>query len=192
MEWRPVEFGYVHGGDSPTSSLRWRYSRWNLTPIGVAVGAMRHRLPLLLLETLEMHLYRRAVAIIALTEGIRADLVSRGIAKDKVAVVMNGADLARYAPRPRSTPPKSGMAAPAARTLSVAADQAPDLCPGNTRRLPGTRVRFVCSPAAAPDNATTCGAGPSCNRRAATQSPPNRCPPAQLQELALAAADRRR
>ena len=67
----------------------------------VAVGAMHHRVPLLLLEVLETYLYRRADAIIALTEGIRVDLISRGIAKDKVAVVMNGADLDRYAPRPR-------------------------------------------------------------------------------------------
>ena len=67
----------------------------------VAVGAMRRRLPLLLLEKLERHLYRRANAIIALTEGIGADLVSRGIAKDKITVVRNGADLARYAPSPR-------------------------------------------------------------------------------------------
>ena len=67
----------------------------------VAVGAMRRRLPLLLLEKLERHLYRRAAAIIALTEGIGANLVSRSIAKDKITVVRNGADLARYAPRPR-------------------------------------------------------------------------------------------
>ena len=67
----------------------------------VAVGAMRHPLPLKLLEALEFHLYRRAAAIVALTEGIRDDLVARGIPGEKIAVVTNAADLARYGPRPR-------------------------------------------------------------------------------------------
>ena len=67
----------------------------------VAVGAMRHPLPLKLLEALELHLYRRAAAIVALTEGIRDDLVARDIPGEKIAVVMNAADLARYGPRPR-------------------------------------------------------------------------------------------
>ena len=67
----------------------------------VAVGAMRHRLPLKLLEMLEMHLYRRAAAIVALTKGIRDDLIARDIPGEKIAVVMNAADLARYGPRPR-------------------------------------------------------------------------------------------
>ena len=67
----------------------------------VAVGAMQHPLLLKLLEMLEMHLYRRAAAIVALTEGIRDDLVARDIPSEKIAVVMNAADLTRYGPRPR-------------------------------------------------------------------------------------------
>ncbi len=67
----------------------------------VAVGAIRHPLPLKLLEALELHLYRRAAAIVALTEGIKDDLVERGIPAEKIAVVMNAADLARYGPCPR-------------------------------------------------------------------------------------------
>ena len=67
----------------------------------VAVGAMRHPIPLKLLEVLELHLYRRAAAIVALTNGYKDDLVARGIPAQKIAVVMNGADLARYGPRPR-------------------------------------------------------------------------------------------
>ena len=67
----------------------------------VAVGAIRHPIPLKLLEVLELHLYRRAAAIVALTAGIRDDLVARGIPAEKIAVVMNGVDLARYGPRPR-------------------------------------------------------------------------------------------
>ena len=67
----------------------------------VAVGAMRHPLPLKLLEILELHLYRRAAAIVALTEGIRDDLIARNIPGAKIAVVTNAADLDRYGPRPR-------------------------------------------------------------------------------------------
>ena len=67
----------------------------------IAVGAVRHPLPLMLLEKLELHLYRRAAAIVALTAGIKADLVARGVCEEKVTVVMNGADISRYGPRPR-------------------------------------------------------------------------------------------
>lgn len=67
----------------------------------VAVGAIQHPLPLKLLEALELHLYRHAAAIVALTEGIKDDLVARSIPAEKIAVVTNAADLARYGPRPR-------------------------------------------------------------------------------------------
>ncbi len=74
----------------------------DLWPASIAaVGAMRHPLPFWLLERLELHLYRRAAAIIALTEGIRDDLVARGTPAGKIAVVRNGADPAPSGPRPR-------------------------------------------------------------------------------------------
>ena len=67
----------------------------------VSVGAMRRPLPLRLLEKLELYLYRRAAAIVALSAGFKENLVARGIPAEKIAVVMNGADLTRYGPRPR-------------------------------------------------------------------------------------------
>ena len=74
----------------------------DLWPASIAaVGAMRHPLPLKLLEMLELHLYRRAAAIVALTAAFKDDLIARGIAAEKIAVVMNGADLTRYGPRSR-------------------------------------------------------------------------------------------
>ena len=74
----------------------------DLWPASIAaVGAIRHRLPLKTLEVLEMYLYRRAAAIVALTASLKDDLVARGIPSAKVAVVRNGVDLRRYAPRPR-------------------------------------------------------------------------------------------
>ena len=67
----------------------------------VSVGAGQRGLALKLLEKLELYLYRRATSIIALSNGFKRNLVARGIAPEKIAVVMNGADLARYGPRPR-------------------------------------------------------------------------------------------
>lgn len=66
-----------------------------------AVGAMRKGFALGLVEKLELFLYRRSAAIAALTGSFRDNLVGRGIDGDKIAVVINGVDLARYAPRAR-------------------------------------------------------------------------------------------
>ena len=66
-----------------------------------AVGALRQPALIRALEGLELFLYRRADAVVAVTEAFRANLVARGIEADKVAVVRNGVDLSRYAPRER-------------------------------------------------------------------------------------------
>ena len=68
-----------------------------------AVGAMRDSAALRALERLELFLYRRAAAVVALTHAFKADLIQRGIPAAKIAVVINGVDLPRYAPRPRDT-----------------------------------------------------------------------------------------
>lgn len=65
-----------------------------------AVGAMRSGRVLRALERLELFLYRRADAIIAVTESFRADLVRRGIPGEKIHVVMNGVDRKYFSPRP--------------------------------------------------------------------------------------------
>lgn len=67
----------------------------------VAVGALKPGLLVRLLERLELFLYRQADAIVSVTQSFREDLVRRGIARDKIAVVLNGADLSWCAPRPR-------------------------------------------------------------------------------------------
>jgi glycosyltransferase involved in cell wall biosynthesis len=67
----------------------------------IAVGAMRKSLLIRSLEKLELFLYRRADAIVSVTESFRTDLVSRGVPGDKIHVVINGVDLDRYEPRPR-------------------------------------------------------------------------------------------
>ena len=67
----------------------------------IAVGAMKKSLMIRLLEKIELFLYRRAKAIISVTESFRDDLVARGISREKIHVVINGVDLDRYEPRPR-------------------------------------------------------------------------------------------
>nr|WP_249209278.1 glycosyltransferase family 4 protein [Magnetospirillum sulfuroxidans] len=66
-----------------------------------AVGAMKPSPVIRALEKLELFLYRRSAAVIALTQAFKADLVRRAIGAEKIAVVINGVDLPRYAPRPR-------------------------------------------------------------------------------------------
>jgi glycosyltransferase involved in cell wall biosynthesis len=67
----------------------------------VAVGAMVESPVIALLEKVERFLYRRADAVVAVTEAFRTDLISRGIPRDKIHVVSNGVDLQRYKPLPR-------------------------------------------------------------------------------------------
>ena len=67
----------------------------------IAVGAMKKTLAIRVLEKIELFLYRRARAIVSVTESFCEDLVSRGIDRTKIHVVINGVDLDRYEPRPR-------------------------------------------------------------------------------------------
>ncbi len=67
----------------------------------VAVGALRNNALLRMIERLELFLYRRSAAVAALSRAFKRNLVARGIAPDKIAVVINGVDLPRYAPQPR-------------------------------------------------------------------------------------------
>lgn len=74
----------------------------DLWPASIAaVGAMDENVFLRWMERLELFLYRRSAAVIALTSSFKDDLVRRGILPGKIAVVINGVDIPRYAPRPR-------------------------------------------------------------------------------------------
>ena len=66
-----------------------------------AVGVLRKNFALTMIEQLELFLYRRSTAIAALTHTFKSDLMGRGIRGDKIEVVINGVDLARYAPHAR-------------------------------------------------------------------------------------------
>jgi colanic acid biosynthesis glycosyl transferase WcaI len=67
----------------------------------VAVGAMSRSIMVQCLQIVEMFLYRRATRVVTLTSAFKDNLMSRGIASDKVDVIINGVDLQRYSPRPR-------------------------------------------------------------------------------------------
>lgn len=64
----------------------------------VAVGAMRRNLLIRFLERMERFLYRRADAIVAVTQGVRRGIINKGIDAQKVHLVINGVDLTNYRP----------------------------------------------------------------------------------------------
>lgn len=66
----------------------------------VAVGALQDSALLRALERLELFLYRRSAAVVALTDAFKTDLVARGIEAAKIVPVRNGVDLRRYSPTP--------------------------------------------------------------------------------------------
>ena len=79
---------------------KWRpfvFELGDLWPASVrAVGAVRQGMVIRLVEKLELFLYRRSARVLALTEYFKQDLVERGIAEDKVAVVYNGLEPSRF------------------------------------------------------------------------------------------------
>lgn len=89
------------------SVAKWRpfvFELRDLWPASItAVGAMRRSAVIRMLERVESFLYRHAAAIVSVTESFKHDLVARGIDPARIHVVINGVDLARYAPRTRDT-----------------------------------------------------------------------------------------
>ncbi len=87
------------------SVFRWRpfiFELRDLWPESIkTVGAMQDSAALRLLERLELFLYRRAAAVVAVTESFRRNLIARGIDGDQIAVITNGVDLSRFQPMPR-------------------------------------------------------------------------------------------
>lgn len=59
---------------------------------------MKDNLAVRWLERLELFLYRRAAAVVTVTEAFKRDLTRRGITEDKIAVVMNGIEFSRHVP----------------------------------------------------------------------------------------------
>lgn len=84
---------------SAVRRLPFVFELGDLWPASIkAVGAMKGGVLLRMVEKLELFLYRKAEAVVALTASFKESLVSRGIPAKKIAVVINGVDLSRYAP----------------------------------------------------------------------------------------------
>ena len=77
----------------------WVFELRDIWPASItAVGAMKTSATILMLEKLEIFLYRSATRIVAVTHSFKADLIKRGINGDKIDVVLNGLDLTQYSP----------------------------------------------------------------------------------------------
>lgn len=89
------------------SMFRWRpfvFELRDLWPASIkAVGALDDSFAIKVLERLELFLYRRATAIVSVTESFRTELIERGIDEKKIFVVINGVDLSKYTPREKDT-----------------------------------------------------------------------------------------
>lgn len=86
---------------SAVRGLPFVFELGDLWPASVsAVGAMKENFILRGLTRLELFLYHRSAKIVALSAAFKDNLTSRGVPAEKVGVVINGVDLARYAPRP--------------------------------------------------------------------------------------------
>jgi len=75
----------------------------DLWPASIAaVGAMQDNFILRMLEKVELFLYRKAKAIVALSTSIKEDLVKRHVPAAKISVIVNGVDMTKYAPQSRN------------------------------------------------------------------------------------------
>lgn len=78
----------------------WVFELRDIWPESIrVVGAMRESKALDLLERLELFLYRKANAIVSVTNAFRDALIQRGVDGAKISVVTNGVDVTRFAPR---------------------------------------------------------------------------------------------
>ncbi|MCA9181591.1 MAG: glycosyltransferase family 4 protein, partial [Planctomycetales bacterium] len=78
----------------------WVFELRDLWPESIrAVGAMKDSKALDFLEMIERFLYRKASAVVTVTNAFRDNLIGRGINGDKIHVVTNGVDISRFNPR---------------------------------------------------------------------------------------------
>ena len=67
----------------------------------VSVGAMKDSLVIRGLEKVECWLYRQSTRIVVVSPSFKENLISRQIPPQKIDVILNGVDLAKYAPQVR-------------------------------------------------------------------------------------------
>lgn len=64
----------------------------------VELGVLKNRLLIHVLERLELFLYKRAAAVVTVTQAFREHIVSRGVAAHRVHTIPNGVDLKAFRP----------------------------------------------------------------------------------------------
>lgn len=80
----------------------WIFELRDIWPESIrAVSAMRHGRLLDMLERLELYLYRKAAAVVSVTNAFKSNLIARGIDGAKIHVVTNGVDISRFRPMPK-------------------------------------------------------------------------------------------
>lgn len=68
----------------------------------VAVGAIKNKNIISILESVEKWLYRRANKIVVVTDAFKQDIINKGIDKRKIEVVKNGVYLDKFFPIPKN------------------------------------------------------------------------------------------
>jgi glycosyltransferase involved in cell wall biosynthesis len=78
----------------------WVFELRDIWPESIrAVGAMTNSKALVLLEKMELFLYRRASLIVSVTHSFKENLIQRGIEENKIEVITNGVDSSLFSPR---------------------------------------------------------------------------------------------
>jgi len=67
----------------------------------IAVGAIKNRKIIALLESIESFMYRKADGVVALTEAFKRHIRARGVPPERITVITNGADLSQFKPLPK-------------------------------------------------------------------------------------------
>ena len=78
----------------------WVFELRDLWPESIeALGVIRNKSVLSILESIELFLYNDAKIVISLTKAFKENLISRGISPNKIHVITNGVDSEIYSPK---------------------------------------------------------------------------------------------
>ncbi len=84
---------------SVVKGIPWIFELRDIWPESIrVVGAIKKRKILAMVEAVELFLYKKADAIVSVTESFRISLGARGIDLKKIHVVTNGVDIGRFSP----------------------------------------------------------------------------------------------
>ena len=112
------------------------------------LGVLTNRRVIALLERLELAAYAAADEIVVVSEGFRANLISRGVPPGKIHTIRNGTWPGRFDPASRPDP---GVRA----ALGAGPDRLPRALPGHPRHLPGPARRSPTPPRGWPRTPST-------------------------------------